>query len=136
MVRAPQINSLSILLIQLIEFNDLDYHVIPVDEVFQRFSSSPMQGLSSEQAARKLKEFGPNMPSAPPSRWFRKTVTYLYGGFGAILFIAAILVFVAWKPLGQPPSTANLALAIVLVLVWVIQAAFSFWQGEPIRPHV
>ncbi|GAB7352874.1 hypothetical protein MBLNU459_g3471t1 [Dothideomycetes sp. NU459] len=111
-----------------IEFNDLDYHVIPVDEIFQRFSSSPVHGLSSEQVSRKLKEFGPNMPSAPPSRWFRKTISYLYGGFGSILFIAAILVFVAWKPLGQPPAPANLALAIVLVLVWVIQALFSFWQ--------
>lgn len=55
-------------------------------------------------------------------------VTYLFGGFGSILFIACILVFIAWKPLGDPPAIANLALAIVLALVWVIQAAFSFWQ--------
>lgn len=56
---------------------------------------------------------------------------YLFGGFGSILFIASILVFIAWKPLGQPPQVANLALAIVLAIVWVIQAAFSFYQGEP-----
>lgn len=30
--------------------------------------------------------------------------------------------------MGQPPALANLALAIVLVIVWVVQAAFSFWQ--------
>lgn len=39
-----------------------------------------------------------------------------------------MLVFVAWKPLGHPPKIANLALAVVLALTWVIQAAFSFWQ--------
>jgi sodium/potassium-transporting ATPase subunit alpha len=54
---------------------------------------------------------------------------YFFGGFGSVLFIAAILVFVSWKPLGQPPLLANLALGIVLVVVWLIQAAFSFFQG-------
>lgn len=44
------------------------------------------------------------------------------------MFIAAILVFIAWRPLGQPPAPANLALAIVLVIVWIVQASFSFWQ--------
>lgn len=69
------------------------------------------------------------MPSPPVSDWFRKTITYLFGGFGTILLIASILVFISWKPLGEPdPAVANLALAIVLLLVWAIQAAFSFWQ--------
>ena len=46
-----------------------------------------------------------------------------------LLFIAGILVFIAWQPLGQPnPSVANLALAIVLEIVWIVQAFFSFWQ--------
>lgn len=44
------------------------------------------------------------------------------------MFVAAILVFIAWRPLGQPPAPANLALAIVLVIVWIVQASFSFWQ--------
>lgn len=34
-----------------------------------------------------------------------------------------------WKPLGQPnPAIANLALAIVLLAVFFIQAAFNAWQ--------
>ncbi|PNS21486.1 Sodium/potassium-transporting ATPase subunit alpha-A [Sphaceloma murrayae] len=118
-----------------IDFTEIDLHTLPVEDLYNRFSSSPERGLSSEQAARKLKEVGPNMPTAPPSRWFRKTMTYLFGGFGSILFIAGVLVFVAWKPLGSPPAIANLALAIVLVLVWVIQAAFTFWQGTSPRAH-
>ena len=57
-------------------------------------------------------------------------MSYLFGGFGAILFVAAILVFIAWKPLGESaPAVANLALAIVLVIVWIAQASFNFWQG-------
>jgi sodium/potassium-transporting ATPase subunit alpha len=81
-----------------------------------------------DQAMILLRDVGLNKLTAPPSNWLRKTVTYLFGGFGSILFVAAIMVFIAWKPLGDPPAIANLALAIVLVLVWLIQAAFSFWQ--------
>ena len=42
--------------------------------------------------------------------------------------MGSILVFVSWKPLGQPPAQANLALAIVLLAVFFIQAAFNAWQ--------
>jgi sodium/potassium-transporting ATPase subunit alpha len=108
-------------------FAELDWHTLPVDEVYQRLSTSA-RGLSEEQAVRKLKEYGRNEFSHPKSRWFRKTVMYLFGGFGSILFIASILVFVSWKPLGEPPVIANLALGIVLAIVWVIQALFSFYQ--------
>lgn len=111
-----------------IEFGDLDYHTAPVDELFSRYHSSRGTGLTTTQATQQLAAVGRNVPTPPLSHWFRKTVTYLFGGFGSILFVAAILVFIAWKPLGRPPSPANLALAIVLVLVWVIQASFSFWQ--------
>ena len=53
---------------------------------------------------------------------------YMFGGFGSILLGGGILVFIAWKPLGNPPAEANLALAIVLVAVWAIQAAFNGCQ--------
>lgn len=105
------------------EFGDIDYHLASIDELFRRFSSSRSSGLSGPEAANQLKAVGRNVPSPPPSRWFKQMMGYLFGGFGLILFVAAILVFIAWKPLGEPnPAVANLALAIVLVAVWLIQA--------------
>ena len=63
--------------------------------------------------------------------------TDFFGQFGSILFIASILVFIAWKPLGEPaPAPANLGLAIVLAIVWVIQAAFAFYQGTILRKMI
>lgn len=53
---------------------------------------------------------------------------YFFKGFGSILLVASILVFVSWKPLGDPPAVANLALAIVLLAVFFIQAAFNAQQ--------
>lgn len=64
----------------------------------------------------------------PPSGLVSKILGYFFGGFGSILLTAGILVFVSWKPLGNPPAQANLALACVLIAVWLIQAAFNAWQ--------
>jgi sodium/potassium-transporting ATPase subunit alpha len=73
-------------------------------------------------------EYGKNTPSSPPTHRFQQIFGYFFKGFGSILLIGAVLVFVSWKPLGQPPSVANLALAIVLLAVFFIQAAFNGWQ--------
>jgi sodium/potassium-transporting ATPase subunit alpha len=113
----------------LIDFTDLEWHTLPHNEVFTRLSSSPNQGLSAEQAKRRLTEYGKNMPSPPPTHYFAQIFGYFFRGFGSILLVGSILVFVSWKPLGEPaPAVANLALAIVLLAVFFIQAAFNAWQ--------
>ena len=97
-------------------------------ELYQRLSTTSSSGLSSEQVARKLIEFGRNTPSLPPSYLASKLFGYFFIGFGSILSIGSILVFIAWKPLGRPPAKSNLALAIVLAVVFFVQAAFNAWQ--------
>jgi len=99
-----------------------------VNEIYTRLSSSPSQGLSVDQVKRRLTEYGKNMPSPPPTHRFQQIFGYFFKGFGSILLVGSILVFISWKPLGQPPAQANLALAIVLLAVFFIQAAFNAWQ--------
>jgi len=106
----------------------MDHHTASVDELTQRFSTNTSSGLTKEQVAANLSKYGPNKPSPPPSHLARKIFGYFFGGFGALLLLGGILVFISWKPLGQPASQANLALAIVLILVFIIQAAFNAWQ--------
>jgi sodium/potassium-transporting ATPase subunit alpha len=110
------------------DLGNLDWHIVSVNEIYTRLSSSPSQGLSSEQAKRRLTEYGKNTPSSPPTHRFKQVFGYFFKGFGAILLVGSILVFVSWKPLGSPPAVANLALAIVLLAVFFIQAAFNAWQ--------
>ena len=110
------------------ELAGMDHHTASVDDLTSRFSTNISSGLTKEQVATNLSKYGPNKPSPPPSHLARKIFGYFFGGFGALLLLGGILVFVSWKPLGQPPSQANLALAIVLILVFVIQAAFNAWQ--------
>jgi magnesium-transporting ATPase (P-type) len=84
--------------------------------------------LSSNKAEERLRKYGRNKISPLPNPWFWKIFGYFFKGFGSILLVGGILVFISWKPLGEPPAVANLALGIVLIAVFVIQAAFNGWQ--------
>ena len=78
----------------------LDWHRLAIEDLCRRLATSKSEGLSQEQVTRRLKQYGRNTISPPPSQWLQKTLRYLFGGFGSILLIACVLVFVAWKPLG------------------------------------
>ncbi|KAI4637641.1 hypothetical protein J4E83_000458 [Alternaria metachromatica] len=111
-----------------VDLADLEWHTLAVHELCRRLSVDIDQGLSDDQAQRRISEHGQNKMTPPPSGLLKKIIGYFFGGFGSILVVAGILVFVAWKPLGKPPAVANLALACVLIAVWLIQAAFNAWQ--------
>ncbi|KAH7305561.1 Na,H/K antiporter P-type ATPase [Stachybotrys elegans] len=111
------------------DLNDLEWHTLSTDALYQRLSTSPTTGLSSDQTKRRLQQYGKNAPSPPKSNWALTVFGYFFKGFGGILLIASILVFIAWRPLGEPaPALANLALAIVLLAVFFIQAGFAMFQ--------
>lgn len=113
---------------QFTDLAGLEWHSLSIDELTRRLSVTLNQGLSPDQVSRRLSEHGKNKMSKPPSGLFGKIMGYFFGGFGSILLVAAVLVFVAWRPLGNPPAVANLLLACVLVAVFVLQAAFNAWQ--------
>jgi sodium/potassium-transporting ATPase subunit alpha len=91
------------------ELSSLEWHKVSADEALRRLSSSIQHGLSAEQVDRRLKESGRNSPSPPKSDTLQKYLGYMFKGFGPILLIGAVLVFISWKPLGEPdPAIANL----------------------------
>ncbi|KAJ9662629.1 hypothetical protein H2198_001301 [Neophaeococcomyces mojaviensis] len=110
------------------EFAEIDWHILSEAEICKKLVTDTTFGLSDEQVAIAQAHYGKNIPTPPPSRLFQKLFWYFFGGFGSILLAGGILVFVSWKPLGNPPAVANLALAIVLIIVWVTQALFNAWQ--------
>lgn len=94
----------------------------------KRLTVDASRGLPALEAEQRLRKHGRNKISPLPNPWFWKIVGYFFKGFGSILMVGGILVFISWKPLGEPPAVANLALGIVLIAVFVIQAAFNGWQ--------
>ncbi|KAG9222104.1 hypothetical protein CCMSSC00406_0009285 [Pleurotus cornucopiae] len=110
--------------------SELEWHTLSKEELCIRCGVSDKVGLDVAMAARRLASNGRNVIRPPPRNYIKMILGYIFGGFGSLLFVASIICFIAWRPLGDPlPSAANLALAVVLLIVIAIQAAFNAWQG-------
>ncbi|KAF7300959.1 Calcium ATPase [Mycena indigotica] len=111
------------------ELAEVTWHTLSTQDVCNRLGVSVAVGLDAPIAARRLATNGKNVISRPPRNLARKIFFYIFGGFGSLLFLASIICFIAWRPLGDPhPFAPNLALAVVLLIVIVIQAVFNAWQ--------
>lgn len=109
---------------------DQDVHRISLNELYQRFHTSPQDGLSTGAVIDAQVQFGINeiTPPKPPS-YLWLLVKELFIGFNVILWIACILTFLAYKPFGEPnPSITNLALAVVLLLVITCNSLLNVYQ--------
>lgn len=111
---------------------NLDDHLISIEELCQRYSTDAKLGLRSEQVSESLEKYGPNTLTPPKqeSEW-RKFMAQLFGGFSMLLWIGAILCFIAY---GIQLSTIenvlpdNLYLGLVLAIVVFVTGCFAYLQ--------
>jgi sodium/potassium-transporting ATPase subunit alpha len=100
-------------------------HRLSVDEALKSAGSSA-EGLSSAEALRRLREYGPNRIEKvarrhPVLRLLREFIRF----FSVILWIATALAFVAeWFDPGQ--GMAHVGYAVIGVIL--VSGVFSFWQ--------
>jgi magnesium-transporting ATPase (P-type) len=74
-------------------------------------------GLTDAEAARRLREHGPNtLPTAPPPPAWRRLVEQLVHFFALMLWAAAVLAFAAGMP----------QLGVAIAIVVVVNAVFAF----------
>ncbi|NXA43458.1 AT1A2 ATPase, partial [Eudromia elegans] len=90
------------------------------------------QGLTSARAAEILAQDGPNALTPPPTtpEWV-KFCRQLFGGFSILLWIGAILCFLAYgiqAAMEDEPSNDNLYLGVVLAAVVIVTGCFSYYQ--------
>lgn len=93
--------------------------------------NSTAKGLSSEEAARRLREYGPNRVEevSGESTWLRFFGEFTHF-FALILWLAAALAFLAeWSDPGQ--GMAKIGYAILGVIV--VSGVFSFWQEHRVE---
>lgn len=111
---------------------ELDEHKVPIEELFQRLSVNPDTGLTQAEARRRLERDGPNALTPPKQtpEWV-KFCKNLFGGFSLLLWIGAILCFIAYSieaASEEEPNNDNLYLGIVLTAVVIITGVFSYYQ--------
>ncbi|KXJ73065.1 hypothetical protein RP20_CCG016621 [Aedes albopictus] len=111
---------------------DIDYHKITPEELYQRLQTHPENGLSHAKAKENLERDGPNALTPPKQtpEWV-KFCKNLFGGFALLLWIGAILCFIAYSILAstvEEPADDNLYLGIVLTAVVIVTGIFSYYQ--------
>jgi len=95
------------------------------DEAIASLRSRPA-GLSSDEARRRLAEYGPNrVEESKREPLALRFLSEFFHFFALILWVAAGLAFVAeWRA----PDQGMAALGFAIVGVIVVNGAFSFWQ--------
>uniref|UniRef100_UPI0037E7B501 sodium/potassium-transporting ATPase subunit alpha-3b isoform X1 n=1 Tax=Semicossyphus pulcher TaxID=241346 RepID=UPI0037E7B501 len=107
-------------------------HKMSIEEVCRKFQTDIVQGLTNAKAAEFLIRDGPNALTPPPTtpEWV-KFCRQLFGGFSILLWIGAILCFLAYAiqaATEDDPAGDNLYLGIVLTAVVIITGCFSYFQ--------
>jgi sodium/potassium-transporting ATPase subunit alpha len=105
----------------------MDEHIISVNELCQRLETSLERGLTSEQHAARLARDGANVLTPPKQvpGWI-KLGKHLFFGFSGLLWIGAILCFIAYGI--DQKLIDNAYLGGVLLLVVLITAFFAYYQ--------
>ncbi|XP_063363093.1 sodium/potassium-transporting ATPase subunit alpha-like isoform X1 [Cydia amplana] len=110
-----------------------DAHLVPLKEFYIRFTTDPVNGLTSAKAAELLKFYGHNaLTPATQYGWPKVLLKSMCTGFSVLIWLGALLCLGAYllEASSKPnPSRDNLYLGCVLVAVDVICGLFSFFQN-------
>merc|ERR1711874_262012 len=111
---------------------ELDVHKVEISDLLKRFSTNIENGLTSAQAKIGNEEHGLNQLTPPPTtpEWV-KFCQNLFSGFACLLWIGAILCFIAYgiqATAYEEPPDDNLYLGVVLTAVVTVTGIFSYYQ--------
>jgi sodium/potassium-transporting ATPase subunit alpha len=111
---------------------ELDEHKVELSVLLARTQTDEKNGLTTQQATQYLERDGYNELTPPKTtpEWI-KFCKQLFGGFATLLWIGAILCFVAYTIEASNNANAmkdNLYLGIVLASVVIITGIFSYFQ--------
>ncbi|XP_078512497.1 sodium/potassium-transporting ATPase subunit alpha-1 isoform X2 [Lissotriton helveticus] len=110
----------------------MEEHKLSLDELHRKFGTDLSRGLTTTRAAEVLARDGPNALTPPPTtpEWV-KFCRQLFGGFSMLLWIGAVLCFLAYgiqAATEEEPLNDNLYLGVVLSAVVIITGCFSYYQ--------
>ncbi|KAJ3340832.1 hypothetical protein HDU93_006124 [Gonapodya sp. JEL0774] len=109
-------------------FTNIEFHKSTPDGICKAFNVDPAVGLENAVQQRRRQKDGPNIVTQAKPKHLWKILGYLFGGFCSVLWVGVLTFFLCWRPLSDPPSATNLALAILVIFVIFLQASFSAFQ--------
>jgi len=111
---------------------EMTEHTDSLEKVFADYGVKPDQGLSDAEAAKRIERDGYNELTPPKTtpEWI-KFCRNLFGGFSTLLWVGAILCFIAYSIetiSNEDPVEDNLYLGIVLSTVVIVTGCFQYFQ--------
>ncbi|KAF8933568.1 Na+ ATPase [Dissophora ornata] len=95
------------------------YHTFTVEQTAQHYNTSILEGLSSQEAAARLKQYGHNeLQGNGGVKWYKVLWRQVANVLVVILLIATALAF----------ATKDFAEGGVIIFIVVMNAAIGFWQ--------
>ena len=101
------------------------YQLAPRDVVAQ-LQTDPTRGLSSDEAQRRLQQYGPNqLQSVPPIPKWRKFLAQFTDPLVMLLLVAVVISLVAWYIEGMHELPYE---AIAIVAIVLLNAVIGYFQ--------
>ncbi|MBT1164750.1 cation-translocating P-type ATPase [Bifidobacterium felsineum] len=114
---------------------DTDPSLTSAEDVAKALNVDPNQGLSDEEAKRRLAKFGPNeLAGAPPVPKWKKFLAQFQDPLVYLLLAATVISVIAWfieKANAVPGAEGGEALpfdALVIVLILIVNAVLGYMQ--------
>jgi sodium/potassium-transporting ATPase subunit alpha len=109
-----------------------NYHMLELPDMARLFNTSLTDGLKSTVASQYLLKNGRNVIKQKTQHPILRFISYFFTGFCSLIWVAALICILAWQPLGSigsdEPQIVNLALGVLLIIVILLQAAFTAFQ--------
>ncbi|KAJ2723100.1 hypothetical protein GGI07_002859 [Coemansia sp. Benny D115] len=110
------------------QLRDYKYHQDTVNEVYTRMGTSPLRGLEPQAVERRQQQHGRNVLRTYSRMRLLRVMNWFFGGFNRFLWLSVVVFWLCWKPIGNPPQSGNMALAIVIIVIICMQAMLAAWQ--------
>ncbi|KAF9934003.1 Na+ ATPase [Linnemannia zychae] len=95
------------------------YYTFSVERVAELYSTNTLEGLTSTEAANRLKIYGPNeLQGSGGVKWYKILWRQIANALVVILIVATILSF----------ATKDFAEGGVILFIVIMNAAIGFWQ--------
>ncbi len=106
------------------------WHALAAEQAMARLDTSP-QGLSSQEAARRVQQFGPNrLKAAPPVSTLKLLLEEFRSPLVLVLLAAALLLFLVAALGGQPEQNVDAALILAIVLTNGVLGFFQNYRAQ------
>ncbi|HEX2727808.1 MAG TPA: HAD-IC family P-type ATPase, partial [Beijerinckiaceae bacterium] len=103
-------------------------HRQPANAVVATLGSNAGQGLSRDEARRRLERYGPNqLKSAPETPWWRRLAEQFENFLVIILLVATVISVLEWL-LQDPRESALPYEAIVILAIVLLNALLGYFQ--------